>query len=144
MGTCTTKDGVDIFSGLGERPAGGRSSQPWDGNDLTTYAEDLAGLVEHLDLRAGLHPVHRRGRVGRLLRGHAAAGAARLRRGDHAQCRDAPVGMRDIEVVAELDTDADDTALERLAQLTERYCVVAQTLAVTPHLTVRRTVPVSG
>jgi uncharacterized OsmC-like protein len=65
-------------------------------------------------------------------------------RGTLGVSREAPVGMRDIEVVAELDTDADDTALERLAQLTERYCVVAQTLAVTPHLTVRRTVPVSG
>src|SRR5206468_6641190 len=30
---------------------GGRSSQPWDGNDLTTYADDLAALIEHLDLR---------------------------------------------------------------------------------------------
>jgi uncharacterized OsmC-like protein len=54
-----------------------------------------------------------------------------------------PVGMRDIEVSADLDTDADDATLERLAALTERYCVVAQTLAVTPHLTVRRTAPVA-
>ncbi len=34
-----------------DRRGGGRSSQPWDGNDLTTYADDLAGLIEHLDLR---------------------------------------------------------------------------------------------
>ena len=34
-----------------DRRGGGRSSQPWEGNDLTTYAEDLAGLIEHLDLR---------------------------------------------------------------------------------------------
>jgi non-heme chloroperoxidase len=33
-----------------DRRGGGRSSQTWDGNDLTTYAEDLAGLIEHLDL----------------------------------------------------------------------------------------------
>jgi non-heme chloroperoxidase len=33
-----------------DRRGGGRSSQPWDGNDLTTYADDLAGLIEHLDL----------------------------------------------------------------------------------------------
>ena len=32
-------------------PGGGRSSQPWEGNDLSTYADDLAGLIEHLDLR---------------------------------------------------------------------------------------------
>lgn len=34
-----------------DRRGGGRSSQPWQGNDLTTYADDLAGLIEHLDLR---------------------------------------------------------------------------------------------
>ena len=39
---------------------------------------------------------------------------------------------------AELDTDADDATLTRLGELTERYCVVAQTLARPPHLTVRR------
>jgi uncharacterized OsmC-like protein len=43
-------------------------------------------------------------------------------------------------VTAELDTDADDTALERLGELTERYCVVAQTLAEPPAFTVRRPV----
>lgn len=34
-----------------DRRGGGRSGQPWGGNDLTTYADDLAGLIEHLDLR---------------------------------------------------------------------------------------------
>jgi non-heme chloroperoxidase len=34
-----------------DRRGGGRSSQPWDGNDLTTYADDLAQLLEHLDLQ---------------------------------------------------------------------------------------------
>jgi uncharacterized OsmC-like protein len=63
-------------------------------------------------------------------------------RGTLGVSREAPVGMRDIEVLADVDTDADDAALERLASLTERYCVVAQTLAVTPHLTIRRTAPV--
>jgi non-heme chloroperoxidase len=33
-----------------DRRGGGRSSQPWEGNDLDTYADDLAGLIEHLDL----------------------------------------------------------------------------------------------
>ena len=43
--------------------------------------------------------------------------------------RDVPVGVQDIHVVAVLQTDADDEALAKLAELTERYCVVAQTLA---------------
>src|SRR3954463_1178484 len=34
-----------------DRRGGGRSSQPWQGNDLTTYADDLAALIEQLDLR---------------------------------------------------------------------------------------------
>ncbi|KAH6970833.1 non-heme chloroperoxidase [Ilyonectria sp. MPI-CAGE-AT-0026] len=34
-----------------DRRGHGRSSQPWEGNDLTTYADDLNQLIEHLDLR---------------------------------------------------------------------------------------------
>ena len=34
-----------------DRRGHGRSSQPWDGNDLDTYADDLAELIEALDLR---------------------------------------------------------------------------------------------
>ncbi len=33
-----------------DRRGHGRSSQPWDGNDMDTYADDLAGLIETLDL----------------------------------------------------------------------------------------------
>lgn len=47
--------------------------------------------------------------------------------------RTAPVGFTDIEVRVEVDSDADDATLARLVELTERYCVVAQTLrAPTP------------
>ena len=59
-------------------------------------------------------------------------------RGTLGVSREAPVGFTDIAVDAELDTDADDATLTRLGELTERYCVVAQTLARRPHLTVRR------
>src|SRR5688572_10501542 len=34
-----------------DRRGHGRSSQPWDGNDMNTYADDLAAVIEHLDLR---------------------------------------------------------------------------------------------
>jgi non-heme chloroperoxidase len=33
-----------------DRRGGGRSSQPWDGNDLDTYADDLSAVIESLDL----------------------------------------------------------------------------------------------
>ena len=59
-------------------------------------------------------------------------------RGTLGVSREARVGLVDITVVAELDTDADDATLTKLAELTERYCVVAQTLAQPPHLTIRR------
>src|SRR4051812_22378629 len=35
-----------------DRRGGGRSSQPWEGNDLTTYADDRAGWVDQLGLQA--------------------------------------------------------------------------------------------
>ncbi len=53
--------------------------------------------------------------------------------------REVPVGLGDITVTAVLDCDADDATLERLAASTERYCVVAQSLARTPRFVVRRT-----
>jgi non-heme chloroperoxidase len=34
-----------------DRRGHGRSSQPWDGNDMDTYADDLAALIEELDLK---------------------------------------------------------------------------------------------
>jgi len=50
--------------------------------------------------------------------------------------REAPVGFRDIRLSFELDTDADDEQLATLLKLTERYCVVLQTLARGPELDV--------
>jgi non-heme chloroperoxidase len=34
-----------------DRRGHGRSSQPWNGNDMDTYADDLAALINHLDLK---------------------------------------------------------------------------------------------
>src|SRR5215218_1701208 len=50
--------------------------------------------------------------------------------------RDGPVGFTDIRLSFELDTDADDEQLATLLKLTERYCVVFQTLARGPNLNV--------
>jgi uncharacterized OsmC-like protein len=50
--------------------------------------------------------------------------------------REAPVGFRDIRLTFELDTEADDEQLATLLKLTERYCVVLQTLARGPELDV--------
>jgi non-heme chloroperoxidase len=44
-----------------DRRGHGRSSQPWNGNDMDTYADDLAALVEALDLREAVHVGHSTG-----------------------------------------------------------------------------------
>ena len=44
-----------------DRRGHGRSTQTWDGNDIETYADDLAQLVEHLDLRGAVHVGHSTG-----------------------------------------------------------------------------------
>ncbi len=64
-------------------------------------------------------------------------------RGTLGVSRDTPVGVRAIQLVAEVDTDADDQSLARLAELTERYCVVAQSLAQLPSLRIQR-IPAPG
>lgn len=44
-----------------DRRGHGRSSQPWEGNDMNTYADDLATLVEELDLKDAIHVGHSTG-----------------------------------------------------------------------------------
>lgn len=44
-----------------DRRGHGRSSQPWIGNDMDTYADDLAELAERLDLRNAIHIGHSTG-----------------------------------------------------------------------------------
>jgi len=44
-----------------DRRGHGRSDQPWNGNDMDTYADDLAELVEELDLKDAVHVGHSTG-----------------------------------------------------------------------------------
>jgi len=44
-----------------DRRGHGRSSQPWDGNEMDIYADDLAALVEALDLKNAVHIGHSTG-----------------------------------------------------------------------------------
>jgi uncharacterized OsmC-like protein len=50
--------------------------------------------------------------------------------------RSVPVGLTDIALRFEIDSDADPAKLERMIQTTERYCVILQTLRTPPRITV--------
>jgi len=60
-------------------------------------------------------------------------------RGTLGVAKDAPVGFREIRLKFVLDTDADRGQLDKLLQLTERYCVVYQTLRAAPPIKVELT-----
>ena len=57
-------------------------------------------------------------------------------RGTLAVSKDAPVGFKSLRLGFELDTDASSEQIESLINLTERYCVVYQTLLNTPEIAV--------
>jgi uncharacterized OsmC-like protein len=50
--------------------------------------------------------------------------------------RSVPVGLTDISLRFEIDSDADQAKLERMIQTTERYCVILQTLRNPPRISV--------
>ncbi len=60
-------------------------------------------------------------------------------RGTLGVARDVAVGFLDIRLTFELDTTATDEQLATLLKLTERYCVVLQTLRAAPTVTARMT-----
>ena len=55
--------------------------------------------------------------------------------------KQAPVGFRDIRLTFALTTDADADQLAALVKLTERYCVVLQTIRQSPTTSVRVSTP---
>ena len=57
-------------------------------------------------------------------------------RGTLAVSKEAPVGFKSLRLGFELDTDASSEQIESLISLTERYCVVYQTLVNTPEIAV--------
>ena len=59
-------------------------------------------------------------------------------RGTLGLAKDVPVGFQNIRLQFTLDSDAPDEQLATLLRLTERYCVVYQTLANPPALVVTR------
>jgi uncharacterized OsmC-like protein len=59
-------------------------------------------------------------------------------RGTLGVAKEAPVGFREIRLKFELDTAASEEQLKKLLELTERYCVVMQTIRRSPPVVVSR------
>jgi uncharacterized OsmC-like protein len=148
-----------------DEPAAARTAisatADWRDPGITTTVDGWGAPV-----RAGLHPATGGdgthacsadmllqallGCAGVTLRSVATAmrlelGAVRLRaegyydaRGTLGLDRAVPVGVRDLVVTIEASTAADEASLAKLAELTERYCVVAQSLAERPRFVIRR------
>jgi uncharacterized OsmC-like protein len=57
-------------------------------------------------------------------------------RGTLGVAKDAPVGFREIRLKFVLDSDASEEQLKKLLELTERYCVVMQTIRGAPAVVV--------
>jgi non-heme chloroperoxidase len=62
-----------------DRRGHGRSSQTWDGNDMNTYADDLAQLLDHLEVKDAVTIGHSTG-GGEVVRYIARHGASRVRK----------------------------------------------------------------
>jgi uncharacterized OsmC-like protein len=111
----------------GLHPAGGG-----DGTQLCSG--DM--LLEALAACAGVTMRAVATALGIAVEGHVVADGDLDFRGTLGVDREAPVGFRAIRLRFDIDTGADDATVARLVELTERYCVVLQTLARSPELTV--------
>lgn len=59
-------------------------------------------------------------------------------RGTLGVAKDAPVGFREIRLKFDIDSDADQDVLDKVIAVTERYCVVLQTIRSAPRIAVSR------
>lgn len=111
------------------RAAGGDGSDACSGDMLLEAVLACAGVtLRAVALSSGLE----------LRSVEGQANATFDARGTLGVDRSAPVGIQDLSLEFTADTDADDKQLERLSRMTERYCVVGQSLAQPPTITVRR------
>jgi uncharacterized OsmC-like protein len=127
--TCSVQTGRAIAE-AGLHPATG-------GDGLSLCSGDM--LLEALAACAGVTL----GAVSRSLDVDVRAGRVLVEgdldfRGTLAVSKEAPVGFREIRLRFELDTDASDEELDTLVRLTERYCVVLQTIRNGPEVRVSR------
>jgi uncharacterized OsmC-like protein len=129
--SCTVRtDAGDVEAGL--HPAtGGDGSQACSGDMLLEALVACAGVT--------LKSVATAMRID-IEKGTVKADGVLDFRGTLAVTKEAPVGFKEITLKFDLDTDAEQEKLEKLIELTERYCVVYQTLKNSPDLSTSLTV----
>jgi uncharacterized OsmC-like protein len=111
------------------RAAGGDGADACSGDMLLEAVLACAGVtLRAVALASGLDLQSVQGR----------ASATFDARGTLGVDRSVPVGIRGLTLEFTAATDATDTQLERLARMTERYCVVGQSLAEPPTIAIQR------
>jgi uncharacterized OsmC-like protein len=127
--TCNVQTGKALVT-AGLHPATG-------GNGLSACSGDM--LLEALVACAGVTLNAVATAIGVVIRGGVVRAEGDLDfRGTLGVAKDAPVGFQRIRLHFDLETDASEEQLSTLNRLTERYCVVYQTLRQSPEITVSR------
>jgi uncharacterized OsmC-like protein len=127
--TCNVETGKALVT-AGLHPATG-------GNGLSACSGDM--LLEALVACAGVTLNAVATAIGVVIRSGTVRAEGDLDfRGTLGVARDAPVGFQRIRLNFDLETDASEEQLNTLNRLTERYCVVYQTLRQSPEITVSR------
>ena len=127
--TCSVQTGKALAT-AGLHPATG-------GNGLSACSGDM--LLEALVACAGVTMGAVATAIGVELRSGSVRAEGDLDfRGTLGVAKDAPVGFQRIRLHFDLDTEATTEQLDTLIRLTERYCVVYQTLRQSPEMTVTR------
>lgn len=121
--SCTVEtDAGDVEAGL--HPAtGGDGSQACSGDMLLEALVACAGVtLKSVATAMGIN----------IKNGTVKARGELDFRGTLGVSRDAPVGFKDIDLQFDLKTDVDEEKVAKLIELTERYCVIYQTLQDSP------------
>jgi uncharacterized OsmC-like protein len=130
--TCNVQTGKALIA-AGLHPATG-------GDGLSACSGDM--LLEALVACAGVTLNAVATAIGVVVRSGAVRADGDLDfRGTLGVAKDAPVGFQRIRIHFDLETDASEDQLITLMRLTERYCVVYQTLRQSPEMTVSHNVP---
>ncbi len=125
--TCKVETGTALVE-AGLHPATG-------GDGLSLCSGDM--LLEALVACAGVTLGAVATAIGVELRDAAISAEGDLDfRGTLGVSKEAPVGFKSIRLHFQLDTDADQEQIDTLLKLTERYCVVYQTISSTPSINI--------